>query len=332
MRISTSQMFTQGLGSIQDLQQKVMDSQLGLTTGKKINKPSDSPSDFAQITSLNRTMASIEQYAKNGDYAKTQLSISETALINATDSLQRARELAIQMSNDTYNTENRQQTSAEIEQIITELASFMNTNNSQGDKLFAGSSVNVDQAFIEDPSNPGYYTYIGNANAGAVYEEEANYGSRYVQIGFDANNSLQAGIQNDASRVATTDVGSTVFATDGTSLAAGLDNNILNVLVEFKNSLDAGNPPSSEVINDISSSITQMNLTRSEIGSRQNRIEAQYDAGESFKLVILERKEKLESQDIVEGVTTLTQSQNALQMAQQVFTRVQNMSIFNYLN
>jgi len=354
MRISTSLFHSQGFQSIQKHQQDVLDMQLKLSTGKRINAPGDDPVALNQIHSLNRTMSSIDQYAKNGDYAQTQLVLEETSIEDTINSLQRARELGIQMLNGTYSDENKKSTAAEIDQIIQQVQNMMNYTNSEGEKIFAGSSVQVDKAFIEDPNYPGYYTYVGSPNAATDpnYEELALYGSRFVQIGFDDDNRIEANDQGDASRVRISDNGAAVFAVDSTLNTAnldsttGVDNNILNVLVNMSNLLKGGasqpiaveppNPASApptldDVVGAFDMAIDNLSLVRAEVGGRQNRIEAQFDAGESFKLALQEQKMNLEDMDIVEGITELTKYQNSLQMAQQVFTRVQDMSLFNYL-
>ena len=40
----------------------------------------------------------------------------------------------------------------------------------------------------------------------------------------------------------------------------------------------------------------------------------------------------IQEMDVVKGMTDFTMRQNALQIALQVFTKVQGMSLFNYLN
>jgi flagellar hook-associated protein 3 FlgL len=341
MRISTNQFHNQGINSIQKHQADVMDAQLKLSTGKRVNVASDDPVATNQIHSLNRTMSTIDQYAKNGDFAKSQLVLEETAIADSITQLQRARELTIQMSNDTYSANDRQAAAAEVEQIIQQTKGMMNYRNSEGELIFAGSSGQAEQAFVEDVNNPGYFAYIGSANAVGqfesdgvtpVYDELAGYGSRFVQIGFDADHRLTADDQGDSSRVRIADNGEQVFGITTTTAFTGTpDSNVLNVLVELKNSLEAGSAPPAGALADLKSGIEQLSVTRSEIGGRQNRIAAQYDAGQSFQIALEERRMGLEDMDIVKGVTDLTQSQNALDMAQQVFTRVQSMSLFDYL-
>ncbi len=353
-RISTNLFHSQGFSSIQKHQQDILDTQVKLSTGKQINKPSDDPVGMVQVHSLNRTMNTIDQYAENGEFAKSQLVLEETSISDTIDSLQRARELGIQMLNGTYTDSDKLTTAAEIDQIILQVKNQMNYTNSDGEKLFAGNSVFADKAFIEDPNNTGYFTYIGTPNAAGSPEEDvqALYGSRFVQIGFDADNVFSPTDQGDPSQVRISDNGAKVFAVDtekdpsNLDASTGVDNNILNVLVNMSNLLkgntstamavENGDPAETapdleETIGMISDSIENLTLVRAEIGGRQNRIESQYEAGENFKLALEERRQRIEDMDIVEGITDLTKFQNALQMSQQVFTRVQDMSLFNYL-
>lgn len=346
MRISTSMFHANGLSSIQKHQSDLLDIQLKMTTFKRINNPSDDPVGMAQVNSLNRTINTIDQYAYNGDFAKSKLSLAETAISDSIEGLQRARVLGLQMSNGTYNDENRIATAQEIGQIIDQLKNMMNLNDSNGSKLFAGNSVDAEFAFVEDQNNPGYYAYIGSDNSDPIagnippvaVDSQASYGSRFVQIGFDSGNKLEPNDEGNPSRVRVSDNGDKVFGVLGASTTytkntgtGTPDANILNVLVEFKKFLEDGEKPSDDVIDDITASIQNLSFVRTEIGGRQNRIEAQYDAGESFKVALMESRKNIEDMDLVKGATQLTQTENALQMAQQVFVRVQEMSLFNYL-
>lgn len=346
MRISSTQFHNTGFGAIEKHQSALLEIQEKMSSGKRINRPGDDPIGMNQVHSLNFTMNHIDQYSKNGEMAKSSLVLEETAISDSVESLQRARELSLQMMNGTYSAQNRQATSNEIGQIILQVKSMMNYTNSDGEKIFAGNNVNVDAAFVEDTVNVPvnnssgdplladnhFFAYIGSQNAGADYDERANFGARYIQIGFDNDNNVAPNDLGDPSRVKITDNGSDVFnlPNGGTSLPPGVDGNILNVLVNMKDHLDRGLPPPDETADDLKAGIEQLTLARSEIGGRQNRIESQYFAGESFKLALEERRMQIEDMDIVKGTSDFTQTQTALQMAQQVFSQVNSLSLFNY--
>jgi len=341
MRISTNQFHANSFSSINKHQNDILEVQERLSTGKRVNRSSDDPVATSQIHLLNKTTNTISQYEKNGLYAKSQLAFEETQIDSAVSITQRARELTIQMMNETYTPENRQATAVEIGELIEHLSNLMNASNSEGELIFAGSNVNAGKAFVTDAPNSvaaglqagnQYFAYIGSANAGAATDERANFGARFVQIGFDSDNHLSPNDEGDPSRVRITDNGASVFGlSSATSLPAGVDASLINVLVQLKDNLDQGLQPPAEIGEDLLTSIKDMSVQLAKIGSRQNRIETQYDSGKSLTLTLEERRSTIEDQDVVEGITELTRSQTALQMAQQVFTRVQSMSLFDYL-
>jgi flagellar hook-associated protein 3 FlgL len=336
-------------------QNDILRIQEQLSSGKQVNRPSDDPVGITQIHRLTQTMNTIDQYAKNGVYAKSQLVLEETAITNTVDALQRVRELAVQMSTDTYNADQRKQTAAEVQQLMLHVKSIMNQKNSDGEHMFSGNNVK-DLPFVEDVDNPGFLRYVGNidpANPDPAFADlakpEANFGGRFVKIGFDVTNELKPDDEFNMSRVRITDAGSKVFGMDlenpqatlaqvGIDDASGIpadattiDGNIYNVMQVMYLRLMDGERPGDDVLDSLQQSITNMSENLSVIGGRQNRIETQYDAGETFKMALTERRMTIEEKDLVEGISEFTVKQNALQMAQQVFQRVQQMSLFDYL-
>ncbi|MBN2607125.1 MAG: flagellar hook-associated protein FlgL [Thiotrichales bacterium] len=345
MRVSTMQFYTKSYSAIQDNQNAVLNLQEQIASGKRVNKPSDDPSANPQINLLNKTINSLSQYKTNGQFASSQLSLEETQLDSVVNSIQRARELALQMSNGTYSATDRQATAKEIGQIIDHMSSLMNSKNSQGELLFAGNSVNATAAFIPDANGNTtaamtargnqYYAYIGsnNSNGGTPVDSQSNYGARFVQIGFDSDNTLTPNDKGDSSRVRITDNGASVFNLAGgaTSLPAGVDPSLLNVLVTLKDNLDQGLAPPASIATDLETGIKQLGSSLAEIGGRQNRIDAQSTAGDTFTIALKQRLSNLQDMDMVQGVTDLTTKQNSLQIAQQVFAKVQGMSLFDYI-
>ncbi len=339
MRISTNFFHNNSFTAINNHQNSILEIQEKLNSGKRVNRPSDDPVATPQIHALNTTMNSLTQFETNGEYASSQLTLEETQMDSAIEVTQRARELAIQMMNETYSPSNRQATAQEIGQLIDHLASLMNSVNSEGELLFGGSKGTADRAFVGDAPNSGalqpgneYFSYIGNPNAGVDFDARANFGARFVQIGFDPDHKSNPNDEGDPSRVRISDQGGRVFGITGaTSLPPGVDPSLINVLVELKDNLDQGLQPPAQIGDDLLKSIQDMSIEAAKIGSRQNKIEAVMNTGQDITLALKERRSDIEDQDVVEGITDLTRSQTALQMAQQVFTRVQGLSLFDYL-
>ena len=67
MRISTNQLYDQNIRAIMDNQSGLADTQQQLSTGKKINRPSDDPVGTAKVLRMTEELASLEQYQRNTD-------------------------------------------------------------------------------------------------------------------------------------------------------------------------------------------------------------------------------------------------------------------------
>ncbi|MGL5409915.1 MAG: flagellar hook-associated protein FlgL, partial [Shewanella sp.] len=77
MRISTSQMYNQGVSSILDKQSSTNKLLQQLDSGKKVNTAGDDPYAAIAIDNLNQKNSQIEQYIKNIDYSQNRLSNTE---------------------------------------------------------------------------------------------------------------------------------------------------------------------------------------------------------------------------------------------------------------
>ena len=345
MRVSTNYTFMNGLSTLQRQQSELTDIQEKLITGKQINQPSDDPAGAFQVRLIDQNLRQIDQFKRNGDTALGQLQLQETVLSSGIDILQRTREVALQMANGTFNPTQRQQAAIEVEQLMQSMQVQMQTKNSEGQFLFAGNNV-TEQPFVKDLDNPGFLTYIGNSDPVAspamagFARPEASIANRTVQINFDPNDTVSPIPNNNPSRVRLGEVGSDVFGAGfaGTEFkstanrATPVDSNIFNVMAVMVEQLRAGEPPSDDVIDDLRSGIDQITANISSIGVRTNRIESAADMGEDYKIALQLRRSTLEDQDLGKGITQLTLSQAALEVAQQTFVRVQQLNLFNFIN
>lgn len=309
MRISTSWAQQTAVNSMLDQQSRLQQTQMQLSTGKKILAPSDDPAAAARIIDLNQSIKQTEQYQSNINTARHRLTMEEGVLQGATEILQRIREIGIQGLNGTNSLNNRIAVAVEMEELNKQLVNLANTKNANGEYMFSGFK-SATQPFGKDASNPGAYSYAGDTN------------SRPIQI--DA-----------ACQVADGDPGSSVFgiptgALPATVPAAGSIANVFEAIDKFAADLRA-NAPNSASIDDISKSLDKVLLTRASVGTRLNVLDRQ----EQINLdSILNTKTVLsatEDLDYAEAISRFTQQTASLQAAQQTFTQVKKLSLFNYL-
>lgn len=140
MRITNSMLTERGLRDLQANFAAMAKAQEEVSSGKRLNRPSDNPADVQQAIKLNGTMASITQYLRNIGTAQTSTSTAETALSSAGDDIQRVRELAVEAQNGTLSAGDRQSMAAEVQQLADHLVAMANTKNGD-DYVFSGQKT-----------------------------------------------------------------------------------------------------------------------------------------------------------------------------------------------
>ncbi len=113
-----------------------------LSTGKKINRPSDDPVVAMKGMSYRTQVTEIEQYQRNTSEVHNWMDNSDSALDQATQALQRLRELAVQGSNGTYEDGQRENMAQEVDQLRDHLADIANTKVN-GKYIFNGTKTDI---------------------------------------------------------------------------------------------------------------------------------------------------------------------------------------------
>ena len=300
MRISTNQIFQMSLTAMLNKQSQVSETQLQLATGKRQLVPSDDPSATSRVMQLEEGLAALDQYNRNADFAEARLKLSETTLTQAVDIVQRTRELAIYANNDTLTAADRDTIAVEVEQLRQAMLQIANTRDNNGEYIYSGFNTGT-AAILDDGA--GNYTYQGDQ------------GDRLLQVGSDR-------------RVSIGDPGDELVMRidDG----AGGITSIFEVFDDFMTDLRA-DAPQGVTITQLDSALQTFSDTRASLGARMNSIEQQRSANVSVELLMQENLSELEDLDYTEAVSRFEQQLLALQAAQQSFSRVQGLSLFNYL-
>lgn len=185
IRISTSQTFNQGASSILDNQSKVNQTQLQLSKGTRILKPSDDPIGSAVALDLQKQIDNATQYIANGSTAETKLEVEEAALSNVTDILQRVRELTLQAANATLNQSDRRAITVEIEQRLDELVGLGNSQLASGEYLFSGFKTNIKPFTTDGTGTVSYNGDQGILNVNVNSSVRVESGNSGDEVFFD---------------------------------------------------------------------------------------------------------------------------------------------------
>ncbi|SIS46805.1 flagellar hook-associated protein FlgL [Neptunomonas antarctica] len=167
MRISTQQQYFKSIDQMQSGQAKLAGLQEQISTGKKLNTPSDDPVAAAQVLKLELELAQYEKFDDNINVTERRLVLEETILDDVNTATDRMREITIQAGNGTLSDLDRKTISNELNQLTSYVAGLMNTQDSQGEYLFAGSQGGTQPYVLEN----GRYEYQGDD------------GQRQIQVG-----------------------------------------------------------------------------------------------------------------------------------------------------
>jgi flagellar hook-associated protein 3 FlgL len=167
MRVSTNQIFQSGLSAMQSAHSKLNKTGLQMATGRRILTPADDPGGATQAVQFKAAIKTTEQYQRNTDYARPKLEYEESQLVALGNVLQRARELVVAGNNDTYNPENRKIIASEIRQLREDILGLANSEDANGEYLFAGTRSQRQPFIVGDD---GRISYVGAEGPGSIRE------------------------------------------------------------------------------------------------------------------------------------------------------------------
>ena len=101
MRVTTQSLSTQIIDGLQQAYHRLAKAQEAVTTGRRINQPSDDPIGAVRVLGLRTLETSLDQFKRNIDTTQPFLQQADSVLGDVTDGLNRVKELALSMANDT---------------------------------------------------------------------------------------------------------------------------------------------------------------------------------------------------------------------------------------
>ncbi len=143
-----------------DRQQEEMEQiQNQLSTGKRINKPSDNPAGAAGQMYYNTRVSELDQFESNAASAKDRLDHIDGRLKSTTEIMQRIRVLTVQAANGIYQGDDgfemRKVISTEIDQHLRSLIEIANSSDAVGKPLFGGHVIEKQPFQIVTANIPG---------------------------------------------------------------------------------------------------------------------------------------------------------------------------------
>ncbi|WP_339318576.1 flagellar hook-associated protein FlgL [Paenibacillus sp. FSL R10-2734] len=142
LRVTSNMMNSQLLLNLNRNARTMNDTQLQLSSGRKINKPSDDPVGITYSLRYRAELSSNEQYTKNVDSALSWLDYNDTVLGQAGDVVQKIRELTVQASTGSNPQSALDSINSEVMQLKEQLVDIANSTLN-GKYIFNGEQYNT---------------------------------------------------------------------------------------------------------------------------------------------------------------------------------------------
>ena len=143
MRITTAHSYDTSISNLQKRAQDLSESQMQLTSGKRVNNASDDPTAAARAERALASIARSDANQRSLDASRNVMSITESALGDAVDLLQTARETLVAAGNGSYSDGERQALSVKLRELRNQLMSVANRPDGGGGFVFGGQGSSV---------------------------------------------------------------------------------------------------------------------------------------------------------------------------------------------
>lgn len=291
MRITSSMIFNQVTRSLQRNLKALADPSERLSTGKRINKPSDDPSGMSRAMDYKARIEENKQYMRNTDDAYSFLQYADTVMSSVTSSLTRAKELAIQGATETQSSESRASIAEEVSGLRDEILA---SANSKLRDRYIFSGFKIDTASFDSS-----YIYQGDS------------GEMNVMIDRTAT-------------VAVNITGSRAFSYGGKTFMETLDD-LYNALQANNTSAIQ------TTIEDLDNALNQIANVRAELGARVSYLDKQKINLEDRNFAFRSFLSSTEDADITADISEVAKAELALQSLQQSGSKIFSQSLLDFL-
>ena len=292
VRITQRLMVERSLAAMQAGASRLARSQEQLSTGRLINRPSDSPTGTNSAMRLREQLATDDQHARNASDGLAWLGRTDNTLTSMLDGTRRARDLVVQgASTGSSGQDAREALASEMDQIRESMLALANTEH-LGRPLFGGTTGGS-VAYAPDG------TFQGVAGSAVM---------RRVATGV-------------AVQVNTT--GPEVFGADGS--------NLFDVLGKAADQLRTSPAGLGTTLGDLDAVMNTMRTALADVGTRYGRVESALDSVNSSTLDTQAALSEVENVDIGKAIVDLQMQEVAYQSALGATARVIQPSLIDFL-
>ena len=163
-RISTANRYDTSVINLQQRQRDLSETQMQLTSGKRVNVASDDPVAAARAERNTATMLRADANQRALQASRNVVSLGESALGDASELLQQAREALVSAGNGSYTAAERLGKAQQLKEIRKQLLSVANRADGGGGFVFGGQG-SAASPFVDSPGGVQFIGVGGEAQA-----------------------------------------------------------------------------------------------------------------------------------------------------------------------
>lgn len=301
---STSAFYERSTQSLTALRSQAEDLQNQISTNSKVTRSSDNPLAASQLRALARAeaMGTIDTAAANR--ATTDLNLTDTALNQFASYVTRAQELATQAASSLLPPAQRASIASELGQIHQGLLGLANARDGAGHALFGGDS-------------PGDAYRISAATGFAEY------------IGGTAAGQLSLGDGQSVSRSLT---GPEFLSFKD---PAGADTDLMTVIKSLSDALATGAASTAATaqtaLGSLANGLEAITSAQTVVGSRLSWIDFSTERQQAMSEARTAQQEEIGTPELGSALARLQQLSTVLEASQASFSKLANLSLFEFL-
>jgi flagellar hook-associated protein 3 FlgL len=288
------------LVAVNNIENRATKAQTELTTGLRVNTPSDDPSAVSNILWLQSRLRTVEQTNENLGRVQSEVSTAESALQNAVSVMDDVTTAGTEGASDTATTESRATLAESVQGKLEELVSLAGTTM-EGRYIFHGDADSTAPYSVDLTQANGISTYDGAISTKTILDanDTALSYSKTAQEIFDSSTGGQSvfGAVNGLREA--------LLADDTGAIQTAMDN--------------------------LKTATSYLNSELGYYGVAYNQVTEAINVSSDLKTQYTSALSDLRDADVTAAALELTQTTTQLETAMSSKAKMPTTSLFNYL-
>jgi len=313
MRISTQMMYEQNMRGITSSQSKWLDYGEQMSTGQRVNRPSDDPIAASQAVVVAQAQEQNTQYQTARTFATQKVSLEESVLQQVTGAITSAHTSLVAAANGTLSDDDRASMATELQGIRDQIMNLANSTDGNGRYIFGGYKTS------DAPFDQTTGAYSGGTEA--------------ITQKVDASRTMV--IAHTGDQVFNTISSNATPEPDGTPSQTNVFDMLDDAIAALKVPIsgDSAAQETSQAALDkanrgLNNALNNVSTVRAELGTQLQELTTLDTLGDDRALNLKSQMSDLIDVDWNSVISSYTMQQAALQASYKAFSDMQGMSLF----